>query len=91
MTEEFLKMEKYYVYFARCSDDSLYAGYTTDLKKREQRHNQGRGARYTRIRRPVEIIYSEEFNTKSEAMKREYELKHLRKEDKERLVLSAER
>ena len=81
-------MEKYYVYFARCSDDTLYTGYTNDLKKREEQHNEGKGARYTRGRRPVEIIYYEEFASKSEAMKREYELKQLSKKDKESLVSS---
>lgn len=80
-------MERHYVYFARCSDNTLYAGYTTDLNKREELHNEGKGARYTRGRRPVEIVYYEEFETKSAAMKREYELKHLSKKDKERLVL----
>ena len=81
-------MDKYYVYFARCSDGTLYTGYTIDIKKREVQHNEGKGARYTRGRRPVEIIYYEEFETKSKAMKREYELKQLSKKDKESLMLS---
>lgn len=83
-----MSMLKYYVYLARCNDDSLYAGYTTDLKRREAKHNEGKGAHYTRIRRPIKIVYHEEFETKSAAMKREYQLKHLRKKDKESLIIS---
>lgn len=82
-----MNMERHYVYFARCSDDTLYAGYTTNVGEREKRHNEGKGARYTRMRRPVRIVYVEEFETKSEAMKREYALKRLKREDKEALVL----
>ena len=79
-------MPKYYAYLARCNDDSLYAGYTNDLDKREEAHNEGIGARYTRMRRPVHIVYHEEFANRSDAMKREYQLKHLSKKDKEDLV-----
>ncbi len=79
-------MTKYYAYLARCSDGTLYAGYTNDLKEREAKHNQGAGARYTRARTPIKIIYSEEFETKPEAMRREYEFKKLKKDDKEKLV-----
>ncbi|MFC1656008.1 GIY-YIG nuclease family protein [Patescibacteria group bacterium] len=79
-------MQKYYAYLARCNDNSLYAGYTANIKERETKHNEGKGARYTRMRRPIKIVYFEEFETKSEAMKREYQLKRLKKEDKESLV-----
>lgn len=79
-------MKRYYVYIARCSDDTLYTGYTNDLEAREAKHNEGQGARYTRARGPVEIIYSETFKTRSTAMKREYEIKQMKKEEKERLV-----
>lgn len=71
---------------ARCSDDTLYAGYTVDVKRRELIHNEGEGARYTRMRRPVEIVYFEEFATRSEAMKREYQFKQLAKDEKEALI-----
>ena len=81
-------MQKHYIYITRCNDDTLYTGYTTDLKKREARHNEGKGARYTRMRMPVKIVYYEEFKTKPEAMRREYQLKCLRKKDKESLVIS---
>ncbi len=79
-------MAKSYVYIALCSDGTLYTGYTTDLKRREALHNAGKGAHYTCIRRPVEIVYSEEFDTKSEAMKREYQIKRLKKAEKKILI-----
>ncbi|MBU1446170.1 GIY-YIG nuclease family protein [Patescibacteria group bacterium] len=78
---------KYYAYLARCSDNSLYAGYTTNLEDREIAHNAGKGARYTSMRRPVKIVYSESFGTKSDAMKREYQFKHISKKEKENLIV----
>jgi len=81
-------MQKYFVYIALCNDGSLYTGYTVDLKKREYAHNEGKGARYTRVRRPVKFVYYEQFKTKSEAMKREYAIKQLKKIDKEALINS---
>jgi putative endonuclease len=79
-------MNNYYAYLARCNDDTLYAGYTNDIENREEAHNEGNGARYTRMRRPVKIVYFEGFVNRSDAMKREYELKQLSKKDKEKLV-----
>jgi len=79
-------MAKFYTYLARCGDGTLYTGYTVDLAEREAVHNEGKGARYTRAWLPVKIVYSEEFGTKSEAMKREYEIKCLSKRDKEGFV-----
>ncbi len=79
-------MSKYYIYIARCSDNSLYTGYTNDLISRQATHNEGKGARYTRGRLPIRIVYSEEFETKSDAMKREYQIKNLSKENKEKLI-----
>lgn len=79
-------MQKYYTYLARCSDNTLYCGYTIDIAKRELRHNFGRGARYTCRRRPVKIVYFEEFETRSAAMKREYYLKQLTKLQKEMII-----
>lgn len=81
-------MPKSFIYIARCKDGTLYTGYTTDLKEREKKHNEGVGARYTRGRGPVKIVYSEEFETKSEAMKREYEIKQLKKGEKLALLES---
>ena len=79
-------MTKYFAYLARCNDNTLYSGYTNDIGKRELAHNEGKGARYTRMRRPIKIVYFEEFNNRDEAMKREYELKQLNKKEKERLT-----
>ena len=76
-------------YLLRCSDGSLYCGYTNDLKKRVAEHNSSKnGARYTRSRRPVILVYSESFNTKSEALKRESEIKKMSKKHKEMLISS---
>jgi len=75
-----------YFYLARCNDDSLYSGSCNDLLEREEKHNSGKGAKYTRSRRPIKIIYSEEFETLSEAKKREAEVKKLSKSDKEKLT-----
>ncbi|MFC1599500.1 GIY-YIG nuclease family protein [Patescibacteria group bacterium] len=81
-------MQKYYAYLARCNDDTLYAGYTNDLKEREAKHNEGKGAHYTKIRRPIKIVYSEEFVNRADAMKREWQLKHMKKQEKENLIIS---
>jgi len=76
----------HYFYLARCGDQSLYAGTCLDLKEREAKHNDGRGAKYTRSRLPVTIIYHETFGTLSDARKREAEVKKWTKERKEELV-----
>jgi putative endonuclease len=73
------------VYFVRCRDHSLYCGITPDLAARLKKHNDGRGAKYTRSRRPVELAWSKEVATKPEALKIEAKLKRLSKKDKERL------
>ena len=74
-------------YLARCNDGSLYAGTCIDLADRERKHNDGTGAKYTRSRRPVAIIYHESFETLSEARQREAEVKKWSKEAKENLVV----
>ena len=79
-------MQKHYVYLARCSDDTLYCGYTTDLAERERAHNEGKGAKYTRARLPVKVVYSEEFATRSQAQQREYAIKKLTRKEKEGLI-----
>jgi len=79
-------MPKHFVYIARCHDNTLYTGYTVDLKAREERHNSGQGARYTRSRLPIKIIYHEVYETRSEALKREYQIKQLSKSEKEKLI-----
>lgn len=76
----------YFTYILRCADGTLYTGYTTDLEKRVEVHNSGKWAKYTRIRRPVELIYSEKHASKSEACKREYAIKQMKREEKLRLL-----
>jgi len=76
----------HYFYLARCADDSLYAGYCRDLQAREDQHNAGTGAKYTRARRPVHMVYHEAFDTKSEAMKREWEVKQWSRAQKLELI-----
>lgn len=76
----------HYVYILECSDSTLYAGYTVDLEKRLKVHNKGKGAKYTRVRLPVKIVYSEEFEDKSAALKREYQIKQLSRKKKEELI-----
>nr|WP_200769658.1 GIY-YIG nuclease family protein [Halarsenatibacter silvermanii] len=72
----------HYAYMLLCSDDTIYTGYTTDLKRRVREHNAGEGAAYTRGRTPVVLIYWEEFDTRSGAQKREYALKQLSRSEK---------
>lgn len=79
-----------YAYLVRCSDDSLYAGWTNDIEKRLRAHNDGTGAKYTKPRRPVTLAYLEVFDTKSEAMKREAALKKLDHRKKEELAASVD-
>jgi len=77
----------WHVYILRCNDDTLYTGITTDLKRREQEHNESpKGAKYTRLRRPVKLVYSERCDDKSSASKREYEIKQLSRKEKLELV-----
>jgi len=66
----------YYVYIVKCADDTLYTGISTQLERRIEEHNSSdNGAKYTRVRRPVELVYSEEYPDRSTASKREYEIK----------------
>lgn len=79
----------YYVYVLKCADATLYTGSTNDLKARVIAHNTSKtGAKYTRARRPVKIIYSEKFRTKSRAMKREWEVKKMKRGEKLILIKS---
>ena len=78
----------YLVYILRCGDGTLYTGCTNDLPRRLQAHQSGRGAKYTRSRLPVELVYYEIFETKEEAMKRECAIKKLSRPQKERLIES---
>ncbi len=78
--------KKWYVYILRCRDDTLYTGMTDDLEKRLAAHNSGKGAKYTRGRGPVTLVYREELETKIEACKREYRIKQLTRPEKIKLI-----
>lgn len=75
-----------YVYILECIDGTLYTGYTNNLDRRVRVHNAGKGAKYTRGRLPVKLVYYEEIITKSEALKREYAIKSMKRQDKIKLV-----
>ena len=79
-------MEQNYTYLLRCADGTFYCGWTNHLKERVRIHNEGRGAKYTKGRRPVELVYYEEFATRREAMKRECAIKRLSRKDKQLLI-----
>lgn len=76
----------YYVYVVECKDGSLYTGWTMDIETRLAKHNQGKGAKYTRSRYPVVLKYSEVLESKSEAMCREWAIKKLSREEKTKLI-----
>lgn len=76
----------YFVYIILCNDGSFYTGSTNDIEKRFKDHVRGRGAKYTKSHKPLRIIYKEEFETKSEALKREAEIKRLPRKEKKSLI-----
>lgn len=78
----------YYVYILLCRDGSYYTGYTKDVEYRVKQHKKGQGARYTRMREPEKMVYVEVFNSRSEAMKREREIKSMSHSEKQRLANS---
>lgn len=76
-----------YTYMVKCADGTFYTGWTNCLQKRLKAHNEGKdGAKYTKAKRPVELVYYEGFATKEEAMQREYRIKKLTRKDKEELM-----
>ena len=75
-----------YIYILRCADGTLYTGWTNDPARRLAAHQAGRGGKYTRARLPVEMVYTERFDTKREAMRREWEIKQLTREEKLKLI-----
>ncbi|MDD3279834.1 MAG: GIY-YIG nuclease family protein [Lachnospiraceae bacterium] len=79
-------MKTNYTYILHCSDDTLYTGWTTDLEHRLSVHNAGKGAKYTRSRLPVVLAYYEGYETKEEAMRREWEIKQLSRSQKLKLL-----
>ena len=80
----------WYLYILRCKDDSLYTGITTDVEKRLEAHRAGKGAKYTRGRGPLELVYKEECGDHSEALRREAEIKRLPREEKLKLIQNPE-
>ena len=80
----------WYLYILRCGDGSLYTGITTDVEKRLEAHRSGKGAKYTRGRGPLELVYREECGDHSEALKRELEIKALSREEKLKLLQNPE-
>ncbi|QHI73940.1 GIY-YIG nuclease family protein [Aminipila terrae] len=80
-----------YVYILECSDGTYYTGWTVDLEERIKTHNEGTGpkvSKYTRSRRPVKLVYVEEYEDKSQALKREWAIKKLTRTEKKRLICS---
>ncbi|MBQ5673923.1 MAG: GIY-YIG nuclease family protein [Lachnospiraceae bacterium] len=75
-----------YTYILKCKDNTLYTGWTNNLEKRIEAHNAGKGAKYTKARLPVELVYYEQFETKEEAMKREYAIKQMSRKMKDALI-----
>ena len=80
------KEEKNFTYILKCSDGTFYTGWTNELKKRLKAHNEGKGAKYTKTRRPVALQYYEVFASREEAMRREYQIKRLPRKRKEELI-----
>ncbi|MGD0395690.1 MAG: GIY-YIG nuclease family protein [Nitrososphaerales archaeon] len=81
-------MAVHFVYVLRCSDGTLYTGYTTDVDRRLRQHNAGKGARYTRSRIPVKLAFKERFRRRSDALRREFQIKRMSRSSK--LLLCAE-
>ena len=77
-----------YTYILECGDGTYYCGWTNDLEQRLSAHNAGKGAKYTRMRLPVKLIYFEEYETKEEAMSREWHIKRLSRSEKKELINS---
>ena len=81
---------KWYLYILRCKDNTLYTGITTDIEKRLEAHRSGKGAKYTRGRTPLELVYREECENHSHALRREWEIKKLARTEKDKLIEAAE-
>ncbi len=80
------KHKKYYVYIILTVTDKLYCGYTDDVEKRYKQHISGKGAKFTRANKPLKLLYTKEFETKSQAQKEEYRIKHLTRKNKLQLI-----
>ena len=79
-------MENWFIYIIKCSDETLYTGITKNVKERINKHNNKKGAKYTKSRTPVSLIYKEKYNSRSEATKRENEIKKMRRKQKLSLI-----
>ena len=77
---------KNFTYIVECSDGTLYTGWTNNLEHRVETHNVGKGAKYTKSRRPVKLVYFETYSSKEEAMRREYAIKHMKRKEKLQLI-----
>ncbi len=86
MANSVKKNEHCYTYIVECADGTLYCGWTNNLEHRIAVHNEGKGAKYTKPRLPVELVYFEEFDTKEEAMSREWNIKQLSRSKKDELI-----
>ena len=86
-----MKSKSYYVYVLRCEDGSFYTGYTKSVDKRMRLHVNGKGARYTRMHKPKKLVYTEEFRTRAEAMRREKKVKTMGHKEKRALIKSQTR
>lgn len=86
-----METSKHYFYVLECKDESYYAGYTNNLERRVKMHNEGKGAKYTRGRTPVELIYYETFESKTKAMQAEYHFKQLSRENKQKWMTKGEK
>ncbi|MBY7141591.1 GIY-YIG nuclease family protein [Virgibacillus sp. NKC19-3] len=78
--------DEHTVYILKCSDGSLYTGYTNDLESRLNKHTEGKGAKYTRGRGPFQVVFVEKFSSKEEALQREYQIKQLSRKEKFELI-----
>lgn len=76
----------YFIYIVKCKDETYYTGYTTNIEKRIKAHNEGKGAKYTRGRLPVILVYWEQYEEKAQALKREYAIKQLTRKQKQQLI-----
>ena len=82
-----MKKDKFFVYIVKCVKGTYYTGYTNDLEKRLKAHNDGKGAKYTRGRRPVELVWFREYRYRKSARKEEYRIKQLSRDQKIKLIL----
>ena len=81
-----MEENEHYLYVVSCKDESLYAGYTNNLERRIKLHNEGKGAKYTRGRGPIKLVFSKKYATKSEALKAEYAFKQLKRNEKQQYI-----